>query len=163
MSGSEIEGADGSNVDMSDEAHFGVALSWQDSPNGQGQILINYVGHEFDNTTDGSKEDLNILYAHFSGVAQFRQSAYITTFGIGLGGAYLDSDYNSEIYPSATIAVGTRYEFSPNFSLFTELRGYATLTDEDDNLFCKGDVCAGQFDDAVYIDTSISVGLAFAF
>ncbi|WP_448211360.1 hypothetical protein [Colwellia sp. MEBiC06753] len=163
MIGSDIAEADGSDIELSKDAHYGLAFSWQDSPSGQGQILVNYVAHDFDSATTQSNEELKVLYAHFSGVAQFRERNYITTFSIGLGGAYMDGGDNTEIYPSATAALGTRYEFSPSFSVFTELRAYATLTDEDDDLFCKNDVCAAQFDNALYFDTSLSVGLAFSF
>ncbi|NMP30895.1 hypothetical protein HII17_04900 [Thalassotalea sp. M1531] len=165
MFGSDISSTGGDEIELSNDGHFGIAFSWKDSPqgSGQGQVLINYVSHEFDSEIDGSSEDLNILYTHFSGVALFRQQSYVTTFSLGLGGAYLDSDYESGFYPSATVAFGTRYEFSPFFALTTELRAYATLTDEDEDLFCKNDVCAAEFDDALYIDTAVSIGLAFAF
>ncbi|MFD2164756.1 outer membrane beta-barrel protein [Thalassotalea euphylliae] len=163
MFGPEIGDGNGGDIDISDDAHLGLAFSWRDSPNGQGQILINYVSHDFDNPSDGGKEDLNVLYTHFNGVAEFRDGNYVTTFSIGLGGAYIDTDYESEIFPSATLAVGTRYEFTPFFAMFTEIRGYATYTDEDDETFCRDDVCIAEFDDAIYYDTSISVGLAFAF
>ncbi|REL30355.1 hypothetical protein [Thalassotalea euphylliae] len=163
MFGSDIGAADGSDIAMSDDAHLGIAFSWQDSPNGQGQVLINYVKHDFDSQIDGTTEDLTLLYAHFSGVAQFRQQNYVTTFSLGLGGTFMDSDYESGLYPSATIAIGTRYEFSPTLAFVTEIRTYATLTDDDDDFFCEQSICAAEFDDTLYIDTSISVGLAFVF
>ena len=160
---SDIGSDNSGDVELSNDAHIGFGLAWQDSPNGQGQILVNYVTHDFDNVIDGSSEDLKLLYAHFNGIAQFRQHNYVTTFSIGLGGTYMDSDYESGLYPSATVAFGTRYEFSPFFALTTELRSYITLTDEDEDFFCKNSVCAAQFDDALYIDNAISIGLAFAF
>ncbi|REL25963.1 hypothetical protein DXX93_04890 [Thalassotalea euphylliae] len=163
MFGSDIGASDGSDIAMSDDAHLGIAFSWHDSPNGQGQVLINYVKHDFANQLDNSTEDFTLLYAHFSGVALFRQQNYVTTFSLGLGGTYMDSDYESGLYPSATIAIGTRYEFSPTFALVTELRTYATLTDDDDDFFCEGAICAAEFDDTLYIDSSISIGIAFAF
>jgi len=163
MFSSDIESPEGNELALSDDAHLGFAFSWQDSPQGQGQILVNYVTHEFESGVTGDSEDLKILYSHFSGVALFRQQAYVSTFSFGLGGAYVNSDYESGLYPSATVALGTRYEFSPFFALTTELRAYATLTDEDDDFFCKNDVCVAAFDDALYVDTSIAIGFAFAF
>lgn len=163
MFADDINSLSGDRVKLSDDVHFGAALSWQDSPNGQGQILVNYVGHQFNNPLDGEVEQLSVLYTHFSGVALYRQQSYVTTVSFGLGGAYMDSDHQSALYPSATAAFGTRYEFSPTFSFFTELRAYATVTEEDDELFCKHGACFAEFGEAVYVDTSISVGLAFAF
>lgn len=163
MLASDIGATDGSNISMSDDEHLGMAFSWYDSPNGQGQVLVNYVKHNFDSQIDGTSEELSLLYAHFSGVAHFRQQNYVTTFSLGLGGTFMDSDYKSDLYPSATIAIGTRYEFSPTLAFVTELRTYATLTDEDDDFFCEQSNCAAEFDDTLYIESSISIGLAYTF
>lgn len=163
MTSSDLEDSAGNDLSMSSVPHFGAALSWQESPNGQGQVLVNYVSHEFDNPNAGNSEDLDILYAHFNGVALFRQSNYVSTFSFGLGGAYMDSAHDSALYPSATLAFGTRYEMQSGFAVFTELRGYATLTDEDDEFFCEDQTCYAEFSNPVYFDASVSVGVAFSF
>ena len=162
--GSDIISSDG-NTDISVDSatNFGIGIAWQDSPNGQGQILFNSVSHDFESDLDGETYAIDILYAHFNGIAQFRQQNYVTTVSIGLGGAYFDTSGGSELYPSATVAFGTRYEFSDGFSLITEIRSYASLVDEKDNGFCSGETCTAQFDDALWLDTSISVGIAFKF
>lgn len=159
----DIGSPDGGDISVSDDVNIGLALAWQDTPNGQGQILINYVGHEFDSAVDGTSQSFDILYTHFSGVAQFRQNNYITTVSLGAGGAYFDTDQDSSLYPSVTVALGSRYEFSKEFAMFTEIRGYGTLTDNDDDLFCTNDVCVADFDDSVFIDATISFGFAFKF
>jgi len=151
------------DISLDSGTNFGLAFAWLDSANGQGQIMLNAVSHDFDNGVDDNKHSLDILYAHFNGVALFRQHNYITTVSLGLGGAYFDSSASSELYPSATVAIGTRYEFSNNLALITELRGYASLVDDEDNMFCKGDNCHAQFDDALWMETNISVGIAYKF
>lgn len=159
MSGSDFRSADGNqSIDVGNDTNIAIGFAWQDSPNGQGQILLNRVSHELDQINT----DVDIIYAHFNGIAQFRQQNYVTTVGLGLGGALFDAN-DSEIFPSATVAVGTRYEFTPNFALVTELRAYATLTDDDSDIFCQGENCAAQVDDSIYIDTNISVGIAYSF
>jgi len=112
----------------SDDQNYGVAFSWQEGPNGQGSILVNYVSHDYQSTTDNLTHSFDIIYAHFSGVAQFRQQDYVTTVSLGIGGAYFDAESNSDIYPSLTAAIGTRYEFSDALAFVTELRSYASLT-----------------------------------
>jgi len=148
---------------VDDGNNFALAIAWQESPNGQGQLMINAVSHDFTNTVNNQEYSLDIIYAHFNGIAQFRQQNYVTTVSLGLGGAYFDSDINEEVYPSATLAFGTRYEFSKTVSLVTEIRGYASLVDDDDNLFCSEDVCHAQFDDTLWIESNISVGIAVKF
>jgi hypothetical protein len=143
--------------------NVGVAVAWQDSPNGQGQIMLNVVSHDFYSEADNQNHTLDIMYAHFNGIAQFRQQSYVTTVSLGLGGAYFDSDVGEELYPSATLAFGTRYEFSDTVALFTELRGYASLVDDADNMFCENEICHAQFEDSLWMESNISIGLAIKF
>ena len=164
MFSSDLTGADsGDDIPVTDDLHIGLAIAWQDTPNGQGQILINTVSHDYRSDLDNETYSLDIYYAHFSGVAQFRQQNYVTTVSLGAGGAYFDTDVGEELYPSLTAAIGTRYELSENVALVTELRAYATLTDDDDNVFCYQDTCGAAFDGAVWMDTAISVGVAYKF
>ena len=112
----------------------------------------------------GLMNQLDITYAHFNGVALFRQQNYVTTLSLGVGGAYFDAEQGSEeVYPSASISFGTRYEFEDNMALVTELRAYATLIDDEDALFCQQEVCSANFTDSLWIDSSISIGIAIKF
>jgi len=147
----------------SDELNYAVAIAWQDSPTGQGQVLINYISRDFTDDKDQVNHSFETLYAHFSGVALFREKGYVTTVGFGIGATYFNSDFDDVIYPSITAAIGTRYEFSDNLALVTELRGYATLTDTDDPLFCQTNNCVANFDSTLWLDTQISIGIAYSF
>ncbi|MGV2872640.1 hypothetical protein [Colwellia sp. E150_009] len=146
-----------------DEPNFALAFAWQDSPAGQGQILINYISRDFTDTIDQSTHSFDTVYTHFSGVSLFKERKYITTVGLGIGTTYFNSDFDSALYPSLTFAVGTRYEYSNNLVFVTELRAYATLTDDDDTLFCQDDNCVAQFERAVWLDSQISIGFAYRF
>lgn len=157
------DGTSGETLSVDSATSIGLGIAWQDTPRGQGQILLNYVSHDFDNLAGDEAHSLDIIYAHFNGIAQFKQQNYVTTFSIGLGGAYFDTDESEELYPSATVAIGTRYEFSNNLALVTELRTYASLVDEDDQSFCSNDSCYAQFEEALWIETAVSVGLAYKF
>ncbi len=160
----DLSGIDGeSQISIDSATNIGLSFAWQDTPNGQGQVLINAVSHDFSNDLNDQDYSLDVIYAHFSGIAQFRQRHYVTTVSIGLGGSYFDADGGEELYPSLTAAMGTRYEFSQNLSLVTEIRGYASIIDENDDLFCKDDICSAQFDDTLWIETSVSVGVAYKF
>jgi len=73
-----------SELSLDGSTNFGIAIAWQDSSNGQGQILINSVSHDFESDIDSDKHSLDIIYTHFSGIAQFRQQSYVTTVSLGL-------------------------------------------------------------------------------
>ena len=146
-----------------DEPSIALAFSWQDSSPGQGQLLFNYISRDFADNIDQSTHAFDTYYAHFNGVAFFKDRDYITTVGMGIGAAYFNSDFDSAIYPSVTFAVGTRYEFSTNLAFITELRAYATLTENDDTVFCQNDSCFAHFDDAIWIDAQVSIGIAYSF
>ena len=151
------------SLSTTDEPNIALALSWQDSPTGQGQILVNYISRDFTDESNQSTHSFDTLYTHFNGVALFKEKNYITTVSLGIGATYFSSDFDDVIYPSLTVAVGTRYEFSDRLALITELRGYATLTDDDDTLFCQNDSCLAHFDGAVWFDGQISIGLSYSF
>ena len=146
-----------------DEPNFGLAFSWQDTPSGQGQILVNYISRDFTDKISQSTHSFDTVYAHFNGVALFKEKGYTTTVGLGLGATYFDSDFDEVIYPSLTASVGTRYEFSDNLAFITELRVYATLIKDDETLFCENDNCLAHFDGALWFDSQISIGLAYSF
>jgi hypothetical protein len=103
-------GNNSNTLSTSNGPNFGLAFAWQDTPTGQGQILVNYVSRDFNDDVDQSKHSFDTLYTHFSGVALFKERGYITTVGLGVGATYFNSDFDSVIYPSFTFAVGTRYE-----------------------------------------------------
>lgn len=151
------------SLSTTDEPDFSFGFAWQDSPKGQGQILINYISRDFIDEGNQLEHSFDTIYAHFSGISLIKERDYITTVAVGIGAAYFDSAYDSVIYPSLTAAIGTRYEFSDNLAFITEVRAYATLTDEDDSIFCQGDICSAHFDGAVWFDTQVSLGLAYRF
>lgn len=96
-------------------------------------------------------------------VAQFRQRNYVTTVSLGLGGAYFQTDNKDEAYPSLTIAFGTRYELSKNFAIVTELRGYASYIEDDNQLFCQETSCHALLEESMWLEGTVSVGFAFSF
>lgn len=155
--------AAGNALSVDAGGNFGIAVAWQDSPSGQGQIMLNVVSHDFQSNANNQDYSLDIMYAHFNGIAQFRQQNYVTTISLGLGGAYFDSNISEELYPSATVAFGTRYEFSDRIAFFTELRGYASLVDDTDDMFCENEICHAQFEDSLWMESNISIGLAIKF
>jgi len=156
---------DSTDLTVDDASHYGLAIAWQDSPNGQGQILISTASHDFISSSDRQQHSFDVSYAHFSGVAQFRQQNYVTTVSLGLGGAYFETDQKDEFYPSLTIAFGTRYELSKNFAIVTEIRGYASYIEDDNQLFCAGggNACHALLEESMWLEGSISVGFAFKF
>ncbi|ASP46494.1 hypothetical protein [Cognaticolwellia beringensis] len=163
MYGSDLVANDDSDINVDSGSNISIGLAWQENVNGLGQILLNRVSHDFTDQNE-TKNTLDITYAHFNGVALFRQQKYVTTMSLGFGGAYFDAEQGSdELYPSASIAFGTRYEFSERVALVTELRAYATLIDEDDAIFCLQDICGANFTDSLWIDSSITVGIAVKF
>ncbi|MGB2741555.1 MAG: hypothetical protein WBC60_13485 [Cognaticolwellia sp.] len=163
MYSSDLTASDNSDIDVDSASNIAIGIAWQENNNGQGQVLLNRVSHDFKGE-NAENASLDIIYAHFNGVALFRQQNYVTTMSLGFGGAYFNADKGGdELYPSASVSFGTRYEFSDTMALITDLRVYATLVDEDDALFCRQDVCSAQFDDSLWVDSSISVGIAYKF
>lgn len=158
-----ISGDNTVDIPTTNEPNVAFAFSWKDKTTGQGQILVNYISRDFTDNVDQATHSFDTLYAHFNGVAFFKEKNYITTVSMGVGGTYFKSDFDSAIYPSITVAVGTRHEFSDNLAFITELRAYATLTKEDESVFCQNDSCLANFKDTIWLDGQVSIGLAYSF
>ncbi|MFT4724192.1 MAG: hypothetical protein ACI9YP_000589, partial [Colwellia sp.] len=47
-----INSQNGTDLVVTDDKNYGLAIAWQDSPNGQGQILLNTVSHDFISSSD---------------------------------------------------------------------------------------------------------------
>ncbi len=163
MYSSDLSATDSSSINVDAGTNIAIGIAWQENVNGQGQILLNRVSHDF-TSENNTSDSLDIIYAHFNGVALFRQQNYVTTMSLGIGGAYFDATSGSEeLYPSANVSLGTRYEISDSMAIVTELRAYATLIDKGDAMFCQQDICHANFENSLWIDTTISVGIAIKF
>jgi hypothetical protein len=163
LSSDLVNSQNSSDLTVDNGNNFGLSVAWQDSPNGQGQILFNTVNHNFISSSDLQEHSFDVSYLHFNGIAQFKQQSYISTVSLGIGGTYFETNNKDEIYPSVTVAFGTRYELSNNFAIVTELRGYASYIEEDNQLFCQETACHALIEDGIWLDGSISVGFAVQF
>lgn len=159
---SDLGDAVGNDLSVDSGPSLGFSLAWYDSPNGQGQVLLSRVSHQFD-VGENQTQDLDITYGHFNGVAFFHQEHYITTVSLGIGFAQFDAEYGDDIFASAGVAVGTRYNISPQLAFVTEIRSNLSLVDEDSDIFCQSDSCSAQFSDALWFDTSFNIGLSYQF
>ena len=151
----------GETLSTSNDRNFGFSFAWQDGPNGQGMVLLNKVSHSYQSDLGGPIHNIDITYAHFNGVAMFRQEKYITTVSLGAGGAYFETYNSSKTYPSLTAAVGTRYEISDKLAFVTELRSYASLINKGNDLFCQSSVCLAKFSSSIWLETSFSAGITY--
>jgi hypothetical protein len=77
-----INSQNGTDLVVTDDKNYGLAIAWQDSPNGQGQILLNTVSHDFISSSDLQEHSFDITYLHFSGVTQLKQQNYVTTISL---------------------------------------------------------------------------------
>jgi len=151
----------GEQLSITNDANFGFSFAWQNGPNGQGMVLLNKVSHDYKSDLDNQTHSFDVVYAHFNGVAMFRQDKYITTVSLGAGGAYFNTDSSSKMVPSLTAALGTRYEMSDKLAFVTEIRSYASLTNKANDLFCQSSTCSAKLSDSVWLETSLSVGLTY--
>lgn len=158
-----VSDIDASSLDVASDNSIGLGIAWQASNHGQGQILVNYINRDFISDIDTQPHSFKTIYAHFNGVTQFKQQHYTTTVSLGIGGTYFESDQSDVLYPSLTAAMGTRYEFSDNLAFITEVRSYMTLTKSDEKLFCDSSDCFARFENSIWFDTNVSVGLAYRF
>ena len=110
--------------------------------------------------------DMGIYYLHLGGSNFFEgragQGGYVAG---GLGATLMSpstSGLNSEVRPSASLAIGYEHAFNPSLALRAELRGYATLINSSGGFFCSGGCVVTLSGDAL-LQAAALVGLSLRF
>ena len=110
--------------------------------------------------------DMGIYYLHLGGSNFFEgragQGGYVAG---GLGATLMSpstSGLNSEVRPSASLAIGYEHAFNPSLALRAELRGYATLINSSGSFFCSGGCVVSLKGDAL-LQAAALVGLSLRF
>lgn len=110
--------------------------------------------------------DIGVYYLHLGGSNFFEgragQGGYVAG---GLGATWMSpsgAGFNSEVRPSASLAIGYEHTVNPSLALRAELRGYATLINSSGGFFCSGGCVVSLQGDAMFQAAAL-VGLSMRF
>ncbi|WP_198436006.1 outer membrane beta-barrel protein [Moritella sp. F3] len=157
-----------SSVKIAESEHWGVMAGVTTSDPGSIYLLYSHQSTEFsigDNLNQPEITKLDIDYLHLGGALYFPQGKfrpYITT-SAGLTQMRPDNGFSNETNFSMSIGGGAEYQFTSNFALFADVRGYATFISSSQSLFCNSGNCKWLVDADLMWQGQVSIGAKLTF
>ena len=160
--------AEESAIKIAESGHWGVMAGVTTPDPGSIYLLYSHQSTEFtigDNLNQSVTTDLATDYLHIGGVLYFPQGKfrpYITT-SAGLTQMRPGDGFSNETHFSMAIGGGAEYQLTSNFSLFTDVRGYATFISSSQSLFCNSGNCKWLVDAELMWQGQINMGAKLTF
>ncbi|PKH07760.1 outer membrane beta-barrel protein [Moritella sp. Urea-trap-13] len=157
-----------STVKIAESEHWGIMAGVTTPDPGSIYLLYSHQSTEFsigDNLNQPEVTKLEIDYLHLGGALYFPQGKfrpYITT-SAGLTQMRPDNGFSNETSFSMGIGGGAEYQFTPNFALFADMRGYATFINSSQALFCNSGNCKWLVDSELMWQGQVNVGTKLTF
>ncbi len=157
------------NID--DASSFALALNLQQARGRYYELLYSRQQSRF-TRADGLLQDLDVEILHVGGMLIWQQPPYrLESFVTGaLGATRLapGGPAGSSTRPSISLGVGVRVPFTRHVGLRLETRGYLTLTDGDEEIFCVsappvGAGCAARYSGNSLLQFEALAGISIAF
>jgi len=157
-----------SSVKIAESGHWGIMAGVTTPDPGSIYLLYSHQSTEFsigDNLSQSEVTELDIDYLHLGGALYFPQGKlrpYITT-SAGLTQMRPSGSFSNETHLSMAIGGGAEYQFTSRFSLFADLRGYATFIGSSQSLFCNSGNCKWLVDAELMWQGQINMGAKLTF
>lgn len=146
LSTTDSQSLEQSSVKIAEANHWGVMVGVTTPDPGSIYLLYSHQSSELHVASDlnqGVTTDLAVDYLHLGGALYFPQGnfrPYITT-SAGLTQMRPGDSFSNETNLSMGIGGGVEYQVTPSFSLFADVRGYATFINSSQSLFCNSGNC----------------------
>lgn len=164
-------GGDATNVEIGDDASYGVDLGVYRDNTSFYEIL--YSRQDADLDTDGTnlgRLDLKTEYLHFGGALLYPIERWLVPYlSLTIGATRFDPQsggYDSETKFSASLGGGLRFPITARFATTLGLRGYFTFVDSDSEIFCVGSGgidCLLRTSGSTFVQGEAQLGFSFTF
>ncbi len=137
-------------IELRESRAFGLTLNGAVAANTQWEVFYARQSTEADplGTLQGTGPfDIDIDYLHLGGTYLFEGNKVIPFIAATLGAARLDprpGGFGSKTFASGSLGGGWKFNLARNVGIRAEVRGYATLIDSNNRLFCESDGGAGS-------------------
>ncbi|MEM9594134.1 MAG: outer membrane beta-barrel protein [Acidobacteriota bacterium] len=159
------------DIEVDDGESTGVAVAFDTGVNWQLELMWSHQESELVETgfllPDLRLFDIDVDYYHVGMLYQWRPGQ-IQPFVVGSIGATNfgpgPSDLSDETRPSVSLGGGVKIMFNEHFGLRFEARGFSTIVETDDDIFCDEflDDCRG-YDDEYFFQGEARAGLVLRF
>lgn len=157
-----------SAVKIAESGLWGLMLGVTTEDPGSIYLLYSHQSTEFsigDNLSQPEVNDLATDYLHLGGTLYFPQGnfrPYITT-SAGLTQMRPSGAFSNETHFSMGVGGGAEYQLTPRFSLFADVRGYATFIGSSQSLFCNSGNCKWLVDADLMWQGQVNMGAKLMF
>jgi hypothetical protein len=146
LSAIDENGVEQSSVNFAESNHWGVMAGVTTPDPGSIYLLYSHQPSQLKVTSNLNQDvisSLDVDYLHIGGALYFPKGnfrPYITT-SAGLTQMRPGDSFSNETNFSMGIGGGAEYQITPRFSLFADVRGYATFISSSQALFCNSGNC----------------------
>lgn len=158
------------SYELADSASFGLILNLRDQHNTQWELLYSTQSTDAEpNSGTGLLQSVGIdtHILQIGGTYQGQEDTVRPYVAATVGGTHIRSDADSDTFFSGSLGVGLQLMPNERVGIRLEVRGYATLTDSDTDLFCSTgpdqNICAVRVDGEILGQMETFAGLVFRF
>lgn len=149
---------------------WGLILNGNVEANTQWEVLYSNQSTSIEAIPDEPDLDMDVEYLHLGGTYLFGGERVRPFIAATIGASRFDpqpSGFGSETFVSGSFGAGWKINLAKNLALRVEARGYATLVDNDSQLFCvssdAGGACLIVLEGSFFTQWETRAGLVFRF
>ncbi|WP_299801818.1 outer membrane beta-barrel protein [uncultured Shewanella sp.] len=165
---SSTDSEDKGKVKVAESQNYGVMLGFTTKDPGNVYLLYSHQSTDLktgDNFSPSVITSMDVDYFHVGGSLYFPMQSvkpYITT-SLGLTSMRPGGAYSNETRFSVAIGGGVEYQATEAFSVFAEVKGYATFINADNALFCGNNGCLWNIQSDIMWQGQANIGASFKF
>ncbi|QQX81213.1 porin family protein [Shewanella sp. KX20019] len=162
------QGEDSGTVKVSESENYGVMLGFTTKDPGNVYLLYSHQSTDLRASGNFSQDvitKMDVDYFHIGGSLYFPMQdikPYVTT-SLGLTQMRPSGGYSNETRFSVALGAGIEYQATSAFSLFAEVKGYATFVNADNELFCSGQGCIWNIQTDIMWQGQANIGASLKF
>jgi hypothetical protein len=172
--GGTFEEQDGSaEFELSESNAWGLIINGKVQANTQWEVLYANQStsvNTFAATPDEAEVDIDVEYLHIGGTYLFDGGRFQPFIAATIGASHFSpkpSGFGSKTLVSGSLGGGWKISLAKNLALRIEARGYATLVDDDNRLFCESSGSEGSclliLEGSFFTQWETRAGLTFRF
>ncbi|MGS0680968.1 outer membrane protein [Shewanella sp. 125m-7] len=162
------ESDEAGKVKIAEAQNYGVMLGFTTKDPGNVYLLYSHQSTDLktsDNFSPNVITSMDVDYFHVGGSLYFPMKSvkpYVTT-SLGLTHMRPGGAFSNETRFSMALGGGIEYQATEAFSLFAEVKGYATFINADNALFCGNDGCIWNIQSDIMWQGQANIGASFKF
>ncbi|NKF49649.1 porin family protein [Shewanella sp. WXL01] len=156
-----------STLKLKESNNYGVMLGTTTNHPGNMYFLYSRQNSEIAtfSQTPSPVNKVDVSYYHLGGTLFLGRDAFKPYVTASAGATQLSPDqgFSNETRFSMAIGGGLTYDLTDNFSVFAEVKGFATLFNSSSTLFCDSTRCAWNIKGNVMWQSQANAGVSFRF